>query len=68
MENVSKNFDIMNLRLFIFDLKGSINNRKEVIKKGKVLKCVNFVDINNSNHKLVKLDALDIEKISNIVQ
>ena len=58
----------MNLRLFIFDLKGSINNRKEIIKKGKVLKCVNFVDVNNSNHKLVKLDAQDIEKISNIVQ
>lgn len=49
MENISKNFDILNLRLFIFDLKGSINNRREIIKKGKVLKCVNFVEINKSN-------------------
>jgi hypothetical protein len=53
MENISKNFDILNLRLFIFDIKGSVNNRKEVIKKGKVLKCVNFVEINKSNKKLV---------------
>ena len=68
MENISKNFDILNVRLFIFDLKGSINNRKEIIRKGKVLKCVNFVEINKSNKKLVKLDYQDIETISNIVQ
>jgi hypothetical protein len=68
MENISKNFDILNLRLFIFDIKGSINNRREVIRKGKVLKCVNFVEINKSNKKLVKLDYQDIEAISNIVQ
>ena len=68
MENISKNFDILNVRLFIFDLKGSINNRKEIIRKGKVLKCVNFVEINKSNRKLVKLDSQDIETISNIVQ
>ena len=67
MENISKNFDILNVRLFIFDLKGSINNRKEIIRKGKVLKCVNFVEINKSNKKLVKLDYQDIETISNIV-
>ena len=31
MENISKNYDFKNLRLFKFDLKGSENNRREII-------------------------------------
>lgn len=50
------NLDPKNLRLFTFDLKGSLS-RKSELKKGKVLKCMNFVEINSSKKKLVRLDT-----------
>jgi hypothetical protein len=46
MENINKNFQPMNPKLYTFDLKGSFVNRRDEIKKGKILKCMNFVDIN----------------------
>ena len=57
MENINKNFHPMNVKLFTFDLKGSYINRRDQIKKGKILKCLNFVDINSSKRKLVRLDV-----------
>ena len=67
MENISKNFDVNNQRKFIFDLKGSINNRKETDKKRNVLKCVNFVKMNKGNKKIVNLDSKDIKNLSDII-
>lgn len=48
--------DPKNLRLFTFDLKGA-RNRYEELKKGMVMKCMNFVEINSSKKKLVRLDT-----------
>jgi len=59
--------DPKNLRLFTFDLKGSLS-RKSELKKGKVLKCMNFVEINSSKKKLVRLDTDQIERISEILE
>jgi hypothetical protein len=56
MENINNNFHPMNSKLYTFDLKGSFINRRDPIKKGKILKCLNFVDINSSKKKLVRLD------------
>ena len=67
MENISKNFDFNNQRKFIFDLKGSINNRKETDKKKNVLKCVNFVEMNKGIKKIVNLDFEDIKNLSDII-
>lgn len=67
MENISKNFDVKNQRKFTFDLKGSINNRKETDKKRNVLKCVNFVEMNKGNKKIVKLVSKDIKNVSGII-
>ena len=67
MENISKNFDYINLREFKFDLKGSINNRKETDKKKNVLKCVNFVEMNKGIKKIVNLDFEDIKNLSDII-
>lgn len=57
MENINNNFHEMNAKLYTFDLKGSYINRRDQTKKGKILKCLNFVDINSSSRKLVKLDV-----------
>ena len=56
MENVSVSLDPKNLRLFTFDLKGS-QSRKNELKKGKVLKCMNFDEINSSKKRLIRLDT-----------
>ena len=58
----------MNIKLFSFDLKGSIKNRTDPIKQGKVLKCMNFVDINSSKKKLVRLEADQIEEMSDLIE
>ena len=60
MENCALNLDPKNLRLFTFDLKGAMN-RKNELKKGKILKCVNFVEINSRKKKVVELDIQQIE-------
>lgn len=57
MQNIDYNFDRNNLKLYSFDLKGSVVNRKDKVRKGKTLKCQNFVEINQSKHRLVKLDT-----------
>ena len=57
MENINHNFHPMNMKLYTFDLKGSITNRRDVVKKGKILKCMNFADINSSKKRLVRLDV-----------
>lgn len=67
MENVSVSLDPKNLRLFTFDLKGS-QSRKNELKKGKVLKCMNFVEINSSKKRLIRLDTDQIERISEILE
>ena len=67
MENVAVSLDPKNLRLFTFDLKGSLS-RKNELKKGKVLKCMNFVEINSSKKKLIRLDTDQIERISEILE
>ena len=63
MENISQKFSPMNIKLFSFDLKGSVENRRDQIKKGTVLKCQNFVDINSSNKKLVRMDVMQTEHL-----
>ena len=67
MENTNQNFHPMNIKLFSFDLKGSIKNRRDPIKQGKVLKCMNFVDINSSKKKLVRLEADQIEEMNELI-
>lgn len=67
MENCSMSLDPKNTRLFSFDLKGA-RSRKEELKRGKVLKCMNFVEINSSKKKLVKLDIDQIERIFETVE
>lgn len=50
--------------MFSFDLKGSVVNRRDpVIQRGKALKCMNFVDLNSSKRKLVRLDTEQAEHI-----
>lgn len=66
MENCAVNLDPKNLRLFTFDLKGAMN-RKNELKKGKILKCVNFVEINSRRKKVVELDTSQIEQIQEIL-
>lgn len=62
MENICKGFSPRSQKLFAFDLKGSVVNRRDpVIKRGKVLKCLNFVDLNSSAKKLVRLDTEQAE-------
>lgn len=68
MENINNNFHEMNAKLYTFDLKGSFINRRDQIKKGRILKCLNFVDINSSNKKLVRLDVDHIEPMYDIIE
>ena len=68
MENTNQNFHPMNIKLFSFDLKGSVRNRRDTIKQGKVLKCMNFVDINSSKKKLVRLEADQVEEMSELIE
>ena len=56
MQNVDYHFNRDNIKLFTFDLKGSVINRRDSYVKGKTLKCQNFVEINSSKHRLVRLD------------
>ena len=64
MENIARGFDRNSLKLFAFDLKGSVVNRRdEIITRGKVLKCMNFVDLNQSKRRLVRLDTEQAEHI-----
>lgn len=67
MENVSRNFGPQNLNLFRFDLKGSVINRRSQLIKGKILKCQNFVDLNSSKKKIVRLDLDQIEELHEII-
>ena len=58
MENIARGFDFNSLKLFAFDLKGSVVNRLDKeITRGKVLKCMNFVQLNQSYKRLVRLDT-----------
>jgi|TARA_B110000285_G_C15040965_1_gene571772 hypothetical protein len=57
----------MNIKLFSFDLKGSVANRRDDIKQGKVLKCMNFVDINSAKKGLVCLDSDQIEEMNELI-
>jgi hypothetical protein len=68
MENINNNFHPMNTRLYTFDLKGSFINRRDQIKKGKILKCLNFVDINSSKKKVVRLDIDQIDEIYDLIE
>ena len=69
MENTCQNFHDMNIKLFSFDLKGSIANRRDDIKQGKVLKCMNFVDINSAKKNgLVCLDSEQIEEMYDLIK
>lgn len=68
MENINNNFHAMNAKLYTFDLKGSYINRRDQYKKGKILKCLNFVDINSSVKKLVRLDVDQIEPMYEIIE
>ena len=67
MENISKNFEKDNVRLFTFDLKGSQINRREIFEKGKILKDLNFIEINRSKIKLVRLNKEDVDKLFPII-
>ena len=67
MENTCQNFHPMNIKLFSFDLKGSVANRRDDIKQGKVLKCMNFVDINSAKKGLVCLDSDQIEEMNELI-
>jgi 1-phosphatidylinositol-4-phosphate 5-kinase len=67
MENISRNFEIDNVRLFTFDLKGSQINRREILEKGKILKDLNFIEINRSKKKLVRLNKEDADKLFPII-
>ena len=57
MENINYRFNTANIKLFSFDLKGSVQNRRGQIEKGSVLKCLNFMDINSSDKRLVRMDV-----------
>lgn len=68
MENLARNFDKANVPLYTFDLKGSVTNRRDPIKKGRVLKCLNFVDINQSSRRLVRLDVNQTEQLYDVIE
>ena len=68
MENIDSKFDPFNIKLFSFDLKGSVLNRRDQIKKGNVLKCMNFLDINSSKEKLVRMDVTHTEHIYSVLE
>jgi hypothetical protein len=48
MQNVPSNFNMANVPLYTFDIKGCSYKRKNALKKGKTLKCMNFKEINSS--------------------
>jgi hypothetical protein len=58
----------MNIKLFSFDIKGSVENRRDHVKKGTVLKCMNFLDINSSDKKLVRMEVTQTEQIRSILE
>jgi hypothetical protein len=66
MENITNNFHPQNNKLYTFDLKGS--QRRDQMKKGKILKCLNFVDINSSKKRLVRLDVDQIEPMFEVIE
>lgn len=68
MENIASNFEKANVPLYTFDLKGSVINRRDPIIKGKVLKCLNFVDINQSSRRLVRLDINETEELYDVIE
>ena len=57
MENIEFEFNPRNTRLYSFDLKGSVQGRRDRITKGSVLKCLNFIDLNSSDKRLVRMDV-----------
>ena len=68
MENINFKFNPINIKLFSFDLKGSVQGRRDQIKKGSVLKCLNFMDINSSDKRLVRMDVTQIEPMYSLVE
>jgi 1-phosphatidylinositol-4-phosphate 5-kinase len=68
MENLARNFDKANVPLYTFDLKGSVINRRDPVAKGRVLKCLNFVDINESSRRLVRLDINQTEQLYDVIE
>ena len=58
MENVCRGKSPRSMKQYAFDLKGSVVHRRDpVIKRDKVLKCMNFDDLNCSAKKLVRLQT-----------
>lgn len=69
MENICRGYNPKSSKQFAFDLKGSVVNRRDpIIKRGKVLKCMNFVDLNSSAKKLVRLDTEQAEYINDTLE
>jgi hypothetical protein len=68
MQNIDYPRSERNTKLFTFDLKGSVINRRDPVRKGKTLKCQNFIEINSSKLKLVCLDSDQVHYLQTIVE